>query len=117
MNVHARRAFVQRLRDRRIEMGLRLGDVGRRVGVHRMTVCHWESGRTFPRKDRAQAWADALGVRVVGGALADLYRQIPCGTPGGYKRHTRLGERCPQCWAAWSAYNTATHWRRKGAEA
>lgn len=107
-NEDARTAFVERLRARRIGLGLHLAVVAERVGVHRMTVHRWEAGRTFPRPERAQAWADALGVRVVGGSLDDLFR-VPCGTPRGYKRHRERGERCPQCWAAWSAYNTAAY--------
>lgn len=116
----ARRAFVERLRARRIQLGLRQRDVSNRMGVHNMTVYRWESRQRFPRfAELAERWADALGVRVAGDSLADLFpsKRAPCGTPRGYKQHRRRGERCPQCWAAWSDYNTAAHWRRKGADA
>lgn len=111
----ARRAFVERLRAKRIELGLRQRDVGWCLGVDNMTVSRWEAHKRVPALDVAERWAEVLGVRVVGGSLADLFlpKRASCGTPRGYKQHQRRGERCPACWAAWSAYNTAAYWRRK----
>lgn len=118
MSEEARRAFVERLRARRIELGLRQRDIGWCLGVDNATVGKWELHRRCPPIEAAQRWAEVLGVQVVGGSLGDLFasRRAQCGTPRGYKQHRERGERCPQCWAAWSVYNTAAYWRRKGAE-
>jgi transcriptional regulator with XRE-family HTH domain len=111
----ARAAFVAHLRSRRLELGLRLEDVARPLGVYNMTVHRWETGKRLPRAEVAGRWAGLLGVRVVGGSLAGLFRpQVPpCGTRRGYRRHERRGERCPECWAAHSAYNTAGYHRSR----
>ena len=109
-NEAARHAFVERLRVKRIELGLRQRDVGRLLGVHNMTVSRWETNKRTPSLDVARQWAELLGVRVVGGSLAEMFQaaRARCGTTRGYKQHQRRGERCPSCWA----YNAAAYTRR-----
>jgi transcriptional regulator with XRE-family HTH domain len=117
VNEEARRAFVERLRARRIELGLRLEDVAQMLGVANSTIHSWELGKKGPRwTSTAERWAAALGVRVVNGSLDELFtrERAPCGTVRGYQRHRRSGERCPDCWAAWSSYNWTMYVRRNG---
>jgi transcriptional regulator with XRE-family HTH domain len=113
VNEAARRAFRERLRAKRLQLGLRLEDVAQMLGVANSTVHSWEVGKKGPRwASTAERWAAALGVRVVNGSLDELFNRVPCGTPNGYKRHQRRGERCPECWAAWSRHNAAAAPRR-----
>jgi transcriptional regulator with XRE-family HTH domain len=101
-----RRALVDRLREKRLALGLRQADVGVRIGVPHWDLSRWERHERAPCAVVAAAWAQALGVRVVGGSLEELFRPAvpPCGTPSGYRRHKLRRERCQPCWAAWSAH-------------
>lgn len=113
-----RQAFVDHLHHKRLALGLTQEDIGRRVGVHGNTVGKWESARFWPTVARARLWALMLGVRVVGGALEELFqdrRPPPCGTPQGYHRHKKRRERCPECWAARSAYEVEQA-KKRGAQ-
>lgn len=125
MSDEARRAFVALLHRKRLALGLSQEAVGKRVGVHGNTVGKWESGRRWPLLASAQLWARMLGVRVVGGSLDALFQAErgpvaagppACGTPQGYRRHKRRGERCPECWAARSAHEVALTRRGAGSE-
>lgn len=105
MSDEARRAFVLMLHAKRLALGLRQADVGAAVGVHGNTIGYWEMGSRRPTAANAEKWAAAVGVRVVGGSLDELFWAPPrCETPAAYKRHLKLGERCPPCWAAWSRH-------------
>lgn len=110
----ARRAFVERLRAKRIALGLRQADVARSLHVGLMSVNRWELGRRFPSAVMAERWAAVLGVRVVGGELTELFRpegsRSRCGSRHAYRLHRQRGERCATCWAARSEYNAA--WQR-----
>lgn len=101
-----RRALVDRLREKRLALGMRQADVGALIGVPHWDLSRWERHTRAPGATVAAAWAAALGVRVVGGSLEELFRPAvpPCATPSGYRRHQARGERCQPCWAAWAEY-------------
>lgn len=115
MSAEARRAFVALLHRKRLALGLSQEAVGKRVGVHGNTVSKWESARQWPLAAAAQAWADALGVQVVGGSLRELFRGAPaCGTEAGWSRHRRAKEEpCSPCESARSEANVGRNRRRK----
>lgn len=102
----ARRALVERLRTKRLALGLTQADVAARIGAKHWDLSRWEKQTRAPSVSVAAAWVEALGVRVVGGSLDELFRPDvpPCGSPSGYRRHKLRGERCQPCWAAWSTY-------------
>lgn len=103
-NAVQRRALVDRLREKRIALRLRQADVAEWIGVRHWDVSRWERHARSPTASVAARWVDALGVRVVGGSLEELFRPDvpPCATPSGYRRHQARGERCQPCWAAWA---------------
>jgi len=55
-------AFAMRLCERRRALGLSQAQVGERLGVTKVTLRHWESGRSYPVSFAAyRAWVRALG--------------------------------------------------------
>jgi putative transcriptional regulator len=54
-------ATLKRLRQRR---GLTQAELARRIGVHRVTIATWETGRFRPSVDGLPRLAKALGVPV-----------------------------------------------------
>lgn len=53
--------LAAQLRGVRIDSGLKLRALARRLGKHPSTVSHWELGNNMPPLDEADAWATALG--------------------------------------------------------
>jgi DNA-binding transcriptional regulator YiaG len=53
------------MRAARLEAGLRLVDVGTRVGVDKSTVSYWENGHRRPSRLCAERWREALGMSEV----------------------------------------------------
>ena len=48
----------------RIIAGLTQAEVADKLGVSTVAVCHWESGKTFPRVNRIHEVADVLNTTV-----------------------------------------------------
>lgn len=54
--------FVDRLKRLRLEFGLTQQNLADKIGVTRMTMVYWETGRSFPRHDLLKELALALNV-------------------------------------------------------
>jgi len=112
--VTGREAFVERLRERRVDLGLSQAAVARRIPVSGNALGTWERGVRRPTPGLARAWARAVGADEAG---AEVFADpppapAPCGTPRGYKRHLAAGEVCRACRKAWANYCGAASKRR-----
>ena len=58
-------ALVAELRGRRLDRGLTMAEVAKRVGVGKSTLWKWEHQVAVPSFANAVAWAKVLGLRCV----------------------------------------------------
>ena len=54
--------FMSRLKDIRLELGLTQQGLADKIGVTRITMVYWETGRSFPRRVLLDELATALNV-------------------------------------------------------
>jgi len=54
--------FGARVKARRLELGLTMEALGKRIAVHRQAIIQYEQGRCVPRLNHALALADALEI-------------------------------------------------------
>jgi len=52
----------QRIKDRRLELGLDQLDVAQKLGIRQSSICDWEKGKTRPRRERLGDLAKVLRV-------------------------------------------------------
>lgn len=111
--MNGRQEFVERLRDRRVDLGMTQAGVAHRIRVSPEALGAWERGVRRPTPALARTWARAVGADEAGAEVfAHQPRPSPCGTPRGYKRHLKAGEVCVRCRKAWSNYVMAGKKRR-----
>ncbi len=92
--------IIERLRQRRLDLGLSLYMVGRAVGVTRKAVWMWERGDRSPDVEMLRRWTTALALDL---AVLDFAPRIrrPHGTYAAARRHRYHRESpCGPCAAA-----------------
>lgn len=52
----------ERIKTRRLELGLDQLDLAQKLGIRQSSICDWEKGKTRPRRQRLPELAKALRV-------------------------------------------------------
>ena len=56
--------FGKRLKEARLEAGLYMWQLARKIGVSKNTILHWELGHNLPKLDGLMLLADELNVSI-----------------------------------------------------